>query len=244
MGSLQRWCLCAVALAVACLASGVGNREAHAVQDDAVLSCHRSVSHDCNVEVVRRAGPFRPSGIRLISVSRPVYVLGDSLTYGVNLNGFEDLAIQNGLDLVVSDGVPGRRIDQGVEAVRAWRELEDNALVLVALGTNDIFRHPHDAANNARELIEAIDAPTIIWVDVASDVLGTGNALNGELEIIADADPRVTLAKWSDWEAAHGIQRSYDGVHYNAAEYSARAEFYVNELVSQAFQGPVIAAGA
>jgi len=229
---------------VACLAPGVGSREAHAAQDDAELSCHRSVSHNCNVEVVRRAGPFGPSGINLISVSRPVYVLGDSLTYGVNLNGFEDLAIQNGLDLVLSDGVPGRRIDQGVEAVRAWGELEDNAVVLVALGTNDIFRHPHDAANNARELVEAIVAPTIIWVDVASDVLGTGNALNDELEIIADADPRVTLAKWSDWEAVHGIQRRSDGVHYNAAEYLARAEFYVNEIVSQAYHAPVFAAGA
>lgn len=228
---------CAVAL-LASMISSVGHGTVASADTSSDPTCPELRSGGCNIELVRTAGPFGPAGLRLTPVSRPVFLLGDSLTYGVNLNGFHSDATDHGIDLVVNDGVPGRRIDQGVDTVKAWGELPDNAVVVIALGTNDIFDSRDVVESDIRSLLAEVTASDIIWVDVADDVLGTGNSVNNELWRLAADDERVTIAEWSQWELAHGVQRASDGVHYTGAEYQKRSAFYVEQITQVAFREP------
>ena len=102
---------------------------------------------------------------------RPKFVVGDSLTVGVDLAGFNSIAARRCLNVVKFDAEVGRTTAEAVDVVASWGALPENAVVLVGLGTNDTWSSRRHFIEDAERLLDVIGDRDVVWVDV-SDGLG------------------------------------------------------------------------
>ena len=158
--------------------------------------------------------------------ARPKYVVGDSLTVGVDLAGFSDLSARRCLNVVRFDAEVGRTTDEAIDVVSSWGVLPEDAVVLVGLGTNDTWSSRKQFAEDAERLLDVIGDRDVVWVDVSEGLPRSGAHLNEVLRDLASTRQRVSVVDWSAYETAHRVVRAYDGVHYSIKQYEKRSDFY------------------
>ncbi|MGB0821913.1 MAG: hypothetical protein ACPGR3_05075 [Ilumatobacteraceae bacterium] len=157
---------------------------------------------------------------------RPKYVVGDSLTVGVDLAGFSDISARRCLNVVRFDAEVGRTTAEAVDVVSSWGVLPEDAVVLVGLGTNDTWSSRKHFAEDAERLLDVIGDRDVVWVDVSDGLPRSGAHLNEVLRDLASTRQRVSVVDWSAYETAHRVVRAYDGVHYSIKQYEKRSDFY------------------
>lgn len=157
---------------------------------------------------------------------RPKYVVGDSLTVGVDLAGFSSIAARRCLNVVQFDAEVGRTTAEAVDVVGSWGTLPEDAVVLVGLGTNDTWSSRRHFGEDAQRLLNAIGDRDVVWVDVSDGLPRSGAHLNEVLRDLASTRQRVSVVDWSAYETAHQVVRAYDGVHYSVKQYERRSDFY------------------
>ena len=157
---------------------------------------------------------------------RPKYVVGDSLTVGVDLAGFSEVSKDRCLNVVRFDAEEGRTTAQAVDIVSTWGALPEDAVVLVGLGTNDTWSSRKQFAEDAERLLDVIGDRDVVWVDVSDGLPRSGAHLNEVLRDLASTHQYLSVVDWSAYETAHRVVRAYDGVHYSVKQYEKRADFY------------------
>lgn len=157
---------------------------------------------------------------------RPKYVVGDSLTVGVDLAGFSDISARRCLNVVRFDAEVGRTTAEAIDVVSSWGALPEDAVVLVGLGTNDTWSSRKHFAEDAERLLDVIGDRDVVWVDVSDGLPRSGAHLNEVLRDLASTRQRVSVVDWSAYETAHRVVRAYDGVHYSIKQYEKRSDFY------------------
>lgn len=157
---------------------------------------------------------------------RPKYVVGDSLTVGVDLAGFSDISARRCLNVVRFDAEVGRTTAEAIDVVSSWGVLPEDAVVLVGLGTNDTWSSRRHFAENVARLLDVIGDRDVVWVDVSDGLPRSGAHLNEVLRDISSTRQRVSVVDWSAYETAHRVLRAYDGVHYSIKQYEKRSDFY------------------
>lgn len=176
-----------------------------------------------------------PSNLNLsetaITSDRPIYIVGDSLTQGVEMHGFESLAAEAGLNIVSIDAKVGRPIRHGDSVIQGWGELPADSVVLVALGTNDWAASSDSLRTSIVELIDALGGRQAVWVDLSDNINGAGNNTDNIIGEVVGSYGNVDLADWSVWEQANGVIRAGDGVHYGTSGYKLRGQFYIESLL-------------
>lgn len=154
----------------------------------------------------------------------PVFVLGDSLTVGVEQVG---LSIEG--RTVTIDAAGSRNVSQGI-AILESGAAADAGLVVVALGTNNATESPESFGASIDAAMAAIgDTPTIwVNVDANTDVLASAVGVNDAIAAAAERHPNLTVADWDAHMAGldnAASLRQDDGVHYTAAGYTVRSEW-------------------
>ena len=157
---------------------------------------------------------------------RPKYVVGDSLTVGVDLAGFSDISARRCLNVVRFDAEVGRTTAEAIDVVSSWGALPEDAVVLVGLGTNDTWSSRKHFAEDAERLLNVIGDRDVVWVDVSDGLPRSGAHLNEVLRDLASTRQQVSVVDWSAYETAHRVVRAYDGVHYSIKQYEKRSDFY------------------
>ena len=157
---------------------------------------------------------------------RPKYVVGDSLTVGVDLAGFSDISARRCLNVVRFDAEVGRTTAEAIDVVSSWGVLPEDAVVLVGLGTNDTWSSRKHFAEDAERLLDVIGDRDVVWVDVSDGLPRSGAHLNEVLRDLASTRQRVSVVDWSAYETAHRVVRAHDGVHYSIKQYEKRSDFY------------------
>ena len=155
----------------------------------------------------------------------PKYVVGDSLSVGVEMTGFIEDASGACLNLVQYSAKSGRRTEEAVSIVNSWGTLGSDAVVLVALGTNDIWGSQESFVEAGREVMNAIGSNArVIWLDVSEDILNVNETrVNNGIAQLASEYSNIQIADWSAYEAAYNVRRAGDGIHYTLSEYKKRA---------------------
>jgi len=157
---------------------------------------------------------------------RPKYVVGDSLTVGVDLAGFSDISARRCLNVVRFEAEEGRTTSEALDVVSSWGTLPEDAVVLVGLGTNDTWSSRKHFAEDAERLLDVIGDRDVVWVDVSDGLPRSGAHLNEVLGDLASIHERLSVVDWSAYETAHRVVRAYDGVHYSVKQYEKRSDFY------------------
>lgn len=157
---------------------------------------------------------------------RPKYVVGDSLTVGVNFAGFSDISARRCLNVVRFDAEVGRTTAEAIDVVSSWGVLPEDAVVLVGLGTNDTWSSRKHFAEDVERLLDVIGDRDVVWVDVSDGLPRSGAHLNEVLRDLASTRQRMSVVDWSAYETAHRVVRAYDGVHYSIKQYEKRSDFY------------------
>lgn len=157
---------------------------------------------------------------------RPKYVVGDSLTVGVDLAGFSHISARRCLNVVRFDAEVGRTTAEAIDVVSSWGALPEDAVVLVGLGTNDTWSSRRHFAEDAERLLDVIGDRDVVWVDVSDGLPRSGAHLNEVLRDIASTRQRMSVVDWSAYETAHRVVRAFDRVHYSIKQYEKRSDFY------------------
>jgi len=191
-------------------------------------------------------GPLVPAPPPL-PPAHQIYVLGDSLTVGTLVYGdpgyLRAAASSAHLALKPAPSAKvGRRVAEGVEILRAQRDLP--GAVLVALGTNDWTSSAADAAGWVRT-VRSIVGPHVrlYWVNVSmtgsryaaavaridQGLLDGVRADNARLQRDG-ADGASRVLDWRSFALDRGIANGSDGIHYPLEGYRQRAAFYVGAV--------------
>lgn len=183
-----------------------------------------------------RAVAVRGSRVQVVPpgcVTREVFVVGDSLTVGAAaFGGLLTRATEVGFVALVDARVARFTVvgAQTLGSRAATGQLEP--LVMVALGTNDVF----NAVNGPRldalidQTMRAIGpARTVVWVNLRLRAGWRSDAFNAALARAAARYGNLIIANWH----AHPSSTAFasDGVHLTIAGYRARAEFMIDALV-------------
>lgn len=170
----------------------------------------------CGGDEPRADGSEPSAGATTTTPTRPVLVLGDSLTVGAELwGGLEATLAQAGwrAEIVADDG---RAVDWGLEQVRERDRVPD--VVVVGLGTNpggSAETFADDAATLVAEL-RARGATTVVWwppgdvsdEDRVARAAALRSAAGGSLVV---PDWPTELAAHPDWLARDDIHLTEDG---------------------------------
>ena len=162
---------------------------------------------------------------------RTLYVLGDSLAdpeVGVtSTDPYLRASAQDlGLRYVIHADI-GKGTTWGIEQLRRFPPPK-NAIVVVALGTNDIYT-PSEFRQNAKTILRMLQGHRVLWVNIHVSPrfkkgVGKDAALNKTLRLQARAFDNLRVLDWKRYVRRHGIVAT-DGLHYDAAGAQARAAF-------------------
>jgi hypothetical protein len=164
-----------------------------------------------------------------------VLVIGDSLTRDSREATLRQLRQDGWNPMIRCWG--GKRMDWGVAQVKRARKLGQlPQTVVVALGTNDLWRAPTRAtrASMGRLLDEIGPYRTVIWVNLHFDG-GIAPSrkreqwFNEQLLREARDRPNLIVLDWADTARSQGV-RTRDGVHYRTAGSRARARAIAEAL--------------
>ena len=176
-----------------------------------------------------------PETITVPATAPVVYVLGDSLTVGVEPYLRRALATR-GWRLAGVDGRVNRTTAEGLQILRRKAsKLPDT--VLLALGSNDLTVGQsvvQDWVRQARAIVG--DDRRLIWVNVYIDLtrqpkLKRYRVINDGLTFAA-AKYDVEIADWDTWAKRHDPPMQRDGVHYTEQGYRLRAAFYARVVAT------------
>lgn len=161
------------------------------------------------------------------------FVIGDSLTVGAAAyGGLLGHLSRAGFDALV-DAKVGRFTSAGAQ-ILASREASGRleSLVLVALGTNDVY-NTIDAARLDLIIDRAMAATgphrTVVWVNLHLRSTVRATAFNTALLRAAERHGNLIVADWQADPASRTL--ASDGVHLTTAGYRERARFMVDALV-------------
>jgi GDSL-like lipase/acylhydrolase family protein len=146
--------------------------------------------------------------------SGSVYVLGDSLTVGVEPYLAQRLPGRS----VEIDGKNGRTTAGGLAIVEA-RTAPIPPTVVVALGTNDQESAPQ-FSTLIDQLMARFGGRRVVWVNIAT---ARDQALNAELIAAKSRYPNLEVIDWASIIAAHPEDVLADGIHYTLSGYQLRA---------------------
>jgi lysophospholipase L1-like esterase len=153
-----------------------------------------------------------------------VYVLGDSLTVGVEPYLAQLLPDRS----VEIDGKNGRTTDEGL-AIVAARTAPIPPTVVVALGTND-----QEPASQFSTIIDQLMAHfggrRVVWVNSAR---AGDQALNDELTAARARYPNLEVIDWAAIIAAHPEDLLPDRIHCTQAGYQLRASVIATTIEGQ-----------
>ncbi len=162
---------------------------------------------------------------------RTLYVLGDSLAdpdVGATSTDpyLRAKARRMGLRYVVHADI-GKGTSWGIDQLDRFPPPK-GAIVVVALGTNDIYT-PSAFRQNVKKIMRMLRGHTVLWVNVHVSPrfergVGKDAAINKALRLKARNYERLRVLDWKRYVRRHGIV-STDGLHYDAAGARARAEF-------------------
>lgn len=183
------------------------------------------------------------SQVRMQSVSIPrihrLYVIGDSLTYGVNAFAqFPRRAKEsNRWKSVEVNAAVGRSTMTGVRIVQKAKLSSDTA-ILVALGTNDMMsrRERWYPAYVIDQFMKAAKGRPVLWLNLEysttrPDWHARGIRFNRQLAEATSRWPNLTVADWDTFFVPKKKNRfSRDGVHLNVEAYRLRSRFMLREL--------------
>ena len=164
-----------------------------------------------------------------------VYVLGDSLTFGVAPYLKRALA-QRGWKLAGVDGRVSRTADEGLRILRNRASRLPDTVVL-ALGTNDLTARQSEVEGWLREARTTVGPHRrLIWINLYVDLtrnptLKRYRIINDALELFA---PRydIEIGDWDTWVERHEVPQQRDGVHYTEKGYRIRATFYARVVAA------------
>ncbi len=167
-------------------------------------------------------------------------IIGDSLTVGVtspSILGDETLQAllaREGRDVTLVSARNGRTIGQGIDVIRTHRrEIEAADVVLLGLGTNDIWgRVGSDEASARAEIDRAtnavleIDPGTIVvWIDLSVEsVASRTRRFNAALTSLAADVTGIEKCSWRDGAVARPGTFAADGIHLTVSGYRARRD--------------------
>jgi hypothetical protein len=150
-----------------------------------------------------------------------VLVLGDSITD----HGQRELRDTIGPLYALSvEGQDNYRADELVPAAQRWAT-RDFQQVIINLGTNDVVQGwPVPKTTETLEQLvsffpraQCIHLTTINTdLDLGAAASDRANAVNDQLQAIADSDSRIHIVDWNaivDAETAQGVRLTSDGVH-------------------------------
>jgi lysophospholipase L1-like esterase len=161
-----------------------------------------------------------------------VFTLGDSLTVGAIDAGFRSRLAEAGF-IGRDNARVGRPLTTGIAILRdeiATGRLEP--VVIVALGTNDLFRTSDWFASAVDEVMRVVGNRHVIWVNMQVRTDLRRNAMAGHFNAVLAAKalkyPNLTIGDWATDGPADALYG--DGFHYNPRGYAARAAKYVDYL--------------
>lgn len=176
-------------------------------------------------------GPAAASTAAPAKAQRTLYVLGDSLAdpeVGATSTDpyLRASARSLGLRYVVHADI-GKGTAWGLQQLRRSPPPR-NAIVVVALGTNDIYT-PSAFRENAKAILRLLRGHRVLWVNVHvsprfSKGYGKDAAINKTLRLQARTYDRLRVLDWKRYVRRHGIVAT-DGLHYDVAGAKARAAF-------------------
>ncbi|WP_426572274.1 hypothetical protein [Aquihabitans sp. McL0605] len=156
-----------------------------------------------------------------------VLVIGDSLTFGCQLQGLG----KHGPGTWTIDAVIGRRTEAGILAATEHHP-EGFDQVIIALGTNDYYLSEQAFSGRIDKMMEVIgpDVP-VTWVNVDTGTTHLAPATEGVNPALAAAPGRHPSLKVADWDAFINARadvdslRAGDGIHYNTDGYDVRTQW-------------------
>jgi lysophospholipase L1-like esterase len=184
-----------------------------------------------SAESAAQPSPSTPS-----EASRPVLVIGDSLTVGAELWGdLEAVLAEAGwrAEIVADDG---QAVDWGIEQVRDRDTVPD--VVVVGLGTNpggSAETFPDDAATMVAELT-ARGATTVLWWP-PGDVSDRGRVARANA-LRAAAGGALVVPDWPGELARHPDWLSRDDIHLTDAGYLRLSAYLRDQLALVAGAAP------
>lgn len=168
-----------------------------------------------------------------------VFIVGDSLTVGSDPY-LDDAFEAADLPRPERDAKEGRATEAGLKILESRCDTLPQ-IVVVALGTNDFWATSAEAeAWVDRAAACAGPKRELIWVNTYLDASRNppyANYTNVNAGLAAGAAKypgRVHLADWARVVADGDAQVAGDGVHYGAADYAYRADFYADAVVRAA----------
>jgi lysophospholipase L1-like esterase len=158
-----------------------------------------------------------------------VYVLGDSLTVGVEPYLKRALA-QQGWKLTGVDGRVNRTVDEGLRILRTKASRLPDTVVL-ALGSNDLTARQADVQRWLRQARAAAGPDRrLIWINIYVDLTERPELKRYRVidDALAVAAPQydIEIGDWDTYVERHDVPQQGDGVHYTDKGYRVRATFY------------------
>jgi lysophospholipase L1-like esterase len=161
--------------------------------------------------------PVRPAVVS----TGPVFLLGDSLTVGVE----PYLAALLPGRRVSFDAKVGRTTDQGVAIVKA-NPSELAPTVVVGLGTNDQTTAA-EFAQNVDEMMALLGNRRVLWVNLARNGYSDFDAV---LVAATEKYQNLELVDWASTYYSHPKVQATDGIHATEAGYQLRAQIIAAAL--------------
>jgi hypothetical protein len=147
--------------------------------------------------------------------SGSVYVLGDSLTFGM-APYLPSLLPGRSVEI---DGKPGRTATEGLD-ILATRNAPLPPTVVMALGTNHV-ESPEQFSAVIDQTMARLGLRRVIWVNIASP---TGQPFNRDLDAARSRYRNLEIIDWARVMAAHPEDLVADQIHNTNAGYQLRAE--------------------
>lgn len=159
---------------------------------------------------------------------RRVLFIGDSLTRETRIRSTKLLSSHGWTPTYRCWG--SRRLDWGLaQLARAKEVAQLPEFVVMALGTNDIsWETPRTTERRVRQILDLLGRERqILWVDLhltrSAWLDARADWFNDLLQRLARDRPNLTVVRWHQVAAAHGIH-GLDGIHYRPEGYRLRAK--------------------